>query len=76
MLTSDFSDRLEKLKKRIGDKDINLEEFEKEEELILSGGESLSIEFEDKDIQVMLIEIPVMHNMFTNTEEKYKLLPR
>lgn len=71
MLTADFTERLEKLKKRIGEKDLNLEEFEKEEELILSGSQSLiNIEFEDKDIQVMLIDIPVMHNMFTNTEEK------
>lgn len=79
VLTADFTDRLEKLKKRIGDKDINIEEFEAEEEknnLKNDLSQSLHMEFEDKEIQVMLTEVPIMHNMFTNTDEKYRGLPR
>lgn len=72
LLTNDFNERLEKLKKRLGDKDFNFEEYENEEKRKQKEEISVpqNIEFDDKDVQVNLIEQTKKHNIYTNTIEK------
>lgn len=79
MLSTDFNDRLEKLKKRCGDKDFNFADYEEEMNKKEQEEEKFvptEIRFDDKEIQVYLIDEIKTYNIYTNTIEKYRELPR
>jgi len=79
LLSTDFNDRLEKLKKRCGDKDFNFVEYEEEMNKKEEEKETFvptEFKFDDKEIQVKLIDEVKTYNIYTNTIEKYRELPR
>lgn len=69
MLYTDFNDRLEKLKKRIGVDNADMD-YQPEEDKKTDINGNIKPELEEMGVQVMLLDVPVKHNIFTNTEDK------